>query len=191
MAKLILPGIATILISLLLIIPALRQGEYDFKLDITKPKSGELEKLHVENTIFNITNADNKVQNFIAQNIDETVPGSKIIKFAHPEGTLPHGLQEWFNIKSPTGSYNQNDNILQLTDNVDIFYSEGMNISLVNLTFDVDEKHGYSRNPVSGQGLFGDINAEGFDFYNDQGLLIFTGKTYLKVNQESLKSRNQ
>lgn len=190
-AKLFLPGAAAILISLLLIIPAIRQGEYDIKLDITKPKAGEMEKLHMENTIFNITGADNKVQNFTADNIDETTPGSKIIKLINPEGTLPSGISDWVNVKSPTGFYNQNDNTLQLTDNVDIFYSGGMNVNVFDLAFDFNAKYGHSRSPVSGQGLFGDIQSEGFDFYSDQSLLVFTGHTHLKIREESFKTRNQ
>ena len=46
LAKLFLPGAAALLISLLLIFPNLRQQSYDIKLDITRPKRGELEKLH-------------------------------------------------------------------------------------------------------------------------------------------------
>ncbi|MFR8206612.1 MAG: hypothetical protein ACLU99_09995 [Alphaproteobacteria bacterium] len=75
-----MPSIAAVLIGLLLVFPSLKKDTRDFKLDITRPKQGELEKLHVENTVFYITDKDNKVNNFLAQNIDETAPGSKIIK---------------------------------------------------------------------------------------------------------------
>ena len=43
---------------------------------------------NVENTVFYITDKDNKVNNFLAQNIDETAPGSKIIKLTAPEGLI-------------------------------------------------------------------------------------------------------
>ena len=89
LAKLLLPGLAAVLISLLLIIPSLQQHEYEFKIDITKPQAGEMEKLHMENSIFDITDKDNQVQHFTARNIDETSPGSKLIKLTRPEGTIP------------------------------------------------------------------------------------------------------
>lgn len=190
LAKLVLPGVATILISLLLIIPNLTQKNYDLKFDITKPKSGELEKLHMEKTVFYITDKNNQVNNFTAENIDETAPGSKLIKLNHPEGILPSAQEAWVNIKSPTGYYNQNDNTLQLTDNVELFYSEGMNINVFDVNFDFKTSHGHSDSAVTGQGVFGDVQAEGFDFYSDTGIFTFNGKTNLKIKEESFKRNN-
>lgn len=54
LAKLLLPSIAAVLIGLLLVFPSLKKDTRDFKLDITRPKQGELEKLHVENTVFTL-----------------------------------------------------------------------------------------------------------------------------------------
>lgn len=191
MAKLVLPGVATILISLLIIIPNLSQNVYDIKLDITKPKSGELEKLHMEKVVFNITDKNNKVNNFTAAGIDETSPGSKVVKLIDPEGIVPVKGDAWTNLKSPTGFYDQNQNTIRLTDNVELFYSEGMNIYTFDVEYDFKRTYGWSRSPVSGQGIFGDIKAEGFDFYTETGILTFLGKTDLKINQENLKSREQ
>ena len=83
-AKLLLPSAAAVLIGLLLVFPSLKKDIRDFKLDITRPKQGELEKLHVENTVFYITDKNNRVNNFIAERIDETEPGSKLIKLIKP-----------------------------------------------------------------------------------------------------------
>ncbi len=190
LAKLLLPGFAAILISLLLIIPSLQDHQYDFRIDITKPKAGEMEKLHMENTVFNITDQDNQVQHFTAKNIDETEPGSKLIKLNQPEGTLPAENNEWLNIKSPTGYFNQNNNTLKLQDGVEAFYSAGMNMSVPDLVFDFNKQYGHSQSHVSGQGVFGDIESEGFEYYKKKNLLIFTGKTYIKVREDSFKSRN-
>ena len=74
-AKLVLPSFAAVLVGMLILFPALQQNEKDIFLDITRPKKGELEKLHVEKTILNITDKENKFHNFTAENIDETSPG--------------------------------------------------------------------------------------------------------------------
>ena len=190
LAKLLLPGLAAVLISLLLIIPSLQQYKYDFKIDITKPKAGEMEKLHMENTVFDITDKDNQVQHFSARNIDETAPGSKLIKLTGPEGTIPAANQEWLNIKSPTGYFDQNANTLKLQDGVEMFYSEGMNVEIPDFIFDFHQQYGHSQSHVSGQGVFGSIEAEGIEYYKKKSLLIFTGKTYIKVREDSFKSRN-
>lgn len=191
LAKLFLPGAAALLISLLLIFPNLRQQSYDIKLDITRPKRGELEKLHMENTTFYITDKNNRVTNLTATNIDETAPGSKLIKLNQPEGIIPSSDTAWINIKSPTGFFNQTENILKLTDGVEMFYSDGMSVNTFEAEFNFSTSVGSGRSHVSGQGVFGDIEAEGFELYNQTGVLVFIGPADLKIREESFNSEKQ
>ena len=185
--KLILPCIAAALLSLLFIIPTLKKDLSKFAIDITRPKAGELEKLHVENTIFFITDKDNKVHNFTADNIDETEPQSKLVKIANPKGMLPINEKAWFDVKSPTGYYNQEENTLTLADNVKIVYSEGMNIDASDITYNFKDFKGYSEKPVKADGFLGKLNAQGLEFNSKTEILIFKGKTNIKIKEESLK----
>ena len=185
LAKLALPSIAAILIVLLLLFPSLRQDARDFKLDITRPKQGELEKLHVENTIFYITDKDNKVNNFVASNIDETAPGSKLVKLTKPEGILPVDKDRWINIKAPIGFFNQKNNLLELKEQVEMFYSEGMNVITSSAFFDFNNSKGYGNKPIKGQGFLGDLKAEGFEFSSKDDILIFKGHNDITIKEES------
>ena len=124
LTKLLLPAIAALLIGLLILFPSLKKTNDEFSIDITFPKKGELEKLHMENTVFYITDKNNKVNNFTAQNVDETEPGSKLVKLIDPDGVLPSEDGSWINIKSPVGYFDQNTNILNLINQVDVFYSD-------------------------------------------------------------------
>ena len=191
LAKLLLPGAAALLISLLLIFPNLRQQAYDIKLDITRPKSGELEKLHMEKAAFYITDKNNRVTNLTAVNIDETSPGSKLIRLNAPEGIIPGSGDTWVNIKAPTGFFNQTDNILKLTDQVEMFYSEGMSVNTFEADFNFTTSTGSGRTPVDGQGVFGDIKAAGFDLYNRTGVLVFIGPADIKIREESFNAGNK
>lgn len=67
LTKLLLPAIAALLIGLLILFPSLKKTNDEFSIDITFPKKGELEKLHMENTVFYITDKNNKVNNFTAK----------------------------------------------------------------------------------------------------------------------------
>ena len=190
LTKLLLPSLAALLIGLLIIFPSLKQTNDEFTIDITLPKKGELEKLHMENTIFYITDKDNKVNNFTAQNVDETAPGSKLIKLTNPDGVLPMKEEAWVNIKSPLGYYNQNTNILTLQNNVDMFYSDGMTGKTEEMTFDFNAGKGWGNKEVTSEGVFGTLQSQGFEFYSKKNLLIFMGKTYITVEEESLKDNN-
>ncbi len=188
-AKLILPSTAAVLIGLLLIYPSLKTDTKDFKLDITRPKKGELEKLHVENTVLYVTDKNNRINNFVAQNIDETEPGSKLIKLTSPEGLLPVSDAAWANIKSPTGYFDQNKNTVTLTDNVEIFYSEGMVLQTPEATFDFNKSLGFGRQGVTADGYFGSLQADGFEFSTNDDILVFTGHSNITIKEESLKGK--
>lgn len=186
-AKLALPSLAGVLVAILLIFPSLHQDARDFSLDITRPKKGELEKLHIENTVFYITNKNNKVNNFIASNIDETEPGSKLIKLTKPEGIMPLNNKNWVNIKAPQGFFNQNTNLLELQQNVEMFYSEGMNIVTEQAFFDFNSSQGYGNKPILGDGFIGKIQSEGFEFTAKDDILIFKGHSNITIKEESFK----
>ena len=187
MAKLLLPGFAAILISMLLIFPSLQEHQYDFKIDITKPKAGEMEKLHMENTVFNITGQDNQVQHFTAQNIDETEPGSKLIKLTNPKGIIPTAKGPWYNIEAPIGYYDQNKQTLRLEQNVDVIYSDGMMGKTQAMTYDFKTETAVSTTPTHADGTFGSLDSQGFKFYNTKDLIIFTGKTHIVIDESQIK----
>ena len=136
--KIALPSAAALLIGMLIIIPSLQTEGEKLAIDITRPKKGELEKLHMEQTSFYITDVNNKVNNFNADNIDETEPGSKLLKLKNPSGILPNTDNTWINIQSPTGYYNQNTSLLRLLDGVEVFYSNGATATSEEMFFDFD-----------------------------------------------------
>lgn len=189
MIKLLFPSIAAVLIGTLLIFPSLKHDIRDLKLDITRPKKEELEKLHVENTVLYVTNKDNQVNNFTARNIDEIEPGSKIIKLSFPEGMLPVSLTGWVNLKSLSGYFDQSTNIIKLTDSVEMFYNEGVEVHSDEVYYDFNQEKGYSNSPVAAEGIFGTLLAEGFEFSNKDNILTFTGHNDIVIHEESLKDR--
>ncbi|MBE6452658.1 MAG: hypothetical protein E7012_04135 [Alphaproteobacteria bacterium] len=187
LTKLAFPAIAALLIGTLLLYPVINKDVRDFQLDITLPKKGELEKLHITNTTFYVTDKNNKVSNFIASNVDETSPGSKLIKLTKPEGIIPQDDERWINIKAPTGFFNQNKNLLELQKDIDVFYSEGMTLNTTSAFYDFNSARGYGDAPITGQGFLGDFSSQGFEIISQDDILILKGKTSINIKEESLK----
>lgn len=187
MSKLLLPAIAAMIIGLLLIIPHLKDIAQDIAFDITKPKLGELEKLHVENTTFYITDAENQISNFYTSGIDETLPGSKLIKLDKPEGTVRTKNNNWIKLKSKIGFYNQTANSLNLEEKTKVSFSQGMDVETESLTYDFDKSYGHTNSPINGSGTLGEIKSEGLEFFEKTGVIIFKGKTFIKINEENIK----
>ena len=187
LAKLILPSFAAVLVALLLIFPSLQNNGKEFLLDVTLPKKGELEKLHVEQTVLNITDKKNRVNNFTADNIDETEPGSKLIKLTNPKGIIPTAKGPWYNIEAPIGYYDQNKQTLRLEQNVDVIYSDGMMGKTQAMTYDFKTETAVSTTPTHADGTFGSLDSQGFKFYNTKDLIIFTGKTHIVIDESQIK----
>ena len=130
----------------------------------------------MENTVFYITDKHNKVNNFTAKNVDETEPVSKRVKLIDPDGVLTSEDGSWINIKSPVGYFNQNTNVLDLINQVDVFYSDGMTARTEEATFDFKAGKGWGDKEVTYEGGFGTLQSQGSAVYTEIGLLIFTGK---------------
>ena len=189
--KLLLPAVAAALAGLLIILPGLKDRSGDLQLNIPKPKSGELEKLHMENTVFYVTDDKNQVNNFTAETIDETEPGSKLIKLIKPEGLLPSDGNEWISIKSPIGFYDQNKRLLWLDNKVNMVYSDGMTATTQTVFYDSAAAKAYSRTSVDAKGYFGTLKSEGFEYYKNNRVIIFTGKSKIVIRQENFEENQK
>lgn len=186
LAKLALPSIAAVLAVMLLLIPVLKKDAKEFGLDFAIGE-GEIEKLNVEKTTIYVTDKNNRVNNFVATNVRETAAGSKLYDLTTPEAIMPSSDDEWINIKSPSGRFNQKNSILKLNNTVEIFYSRGMNIQTQEASFDFKKSFASSNTTITGEGFIGQINSQGFEFDGNKNIMTFLGKTHIIINEDSLK----
>lgn len=184
--KLALPSLAALFIALLIIIPQLKNDISDIASSSIVPKKGELEKFHMENGAFYITDNKNTVNNFHAETLDETEAGSKIIKMIKPQGTLPNTKQEEIKISAPIGYYNQNNKLLTLQQGVNIDYSTGVIAKTEEIHVDFNTGKAYGNHPITTTSNDAKIQAQGFEYYKDKNLLIYTGKNHTVINTENI-----
>ena len=182
LTKLVLPAFAALLIGLLIILPQIKKNLNDTVSDIIMPHKGELEKFHMEKSVFYITDNKNLVNNFHADTLDETQAGSKIIKLTNPRGLLPTEDNKEIRITAPVGFYNQTTKLLTLSQNVQITYSSGMTTDTEELFFDFDKGKGYGLKPVVTKSETANITSRGFEYYKDKNLLVYTGKRCILWN---------
>lgn len=177
--KLLLPAIAALLVGLLIIMPYLRKNINDITTNLITPQKGELEKFHMVKGNFYITDFKNIVNNVHADTLDETEAGSKIIQMTNPEGTFPSASGKETTIKAPLGFYNQNTKMLNLQNSVNLVYDKKMTTNTEEMFFDFNINKGYSIKPVTTKSDTIDVKSQGFEYYKDKNLLIYTGKTHI------------
>ena len=182
--KLSLPALAALLTGSLIVIPQLKKNLHDIADEIITPQKGELEKFHMENSVFYITDYKNIVNNFNADFLDETEPGSKIIKLTNPTGTIPTEQKEEIHIKAPTGFYDQINKLLKLQDGVKLYYSAGITADTAEIFFDFKINKAYGNQPIVTKSDKAEINAEGFEYYKDKNLLVYTGKSHATIQAD-------
>lgn len=174
--KICFPAVAAALIGLLAIFPSLQERD-EFSIQISKPTRQDLEKLHMENTVLYVTDKANRVNSFTAENIDETAPGSQLVKFKNPIGKIPTSDTEWLDITAPTGFYDQKTKIISLNEDVNIKHSGGTVGKTTEMFYDSDKSKAHGSKPLQINGDTGSINTQGFEYYTNKEHIIFTGKT--------------
>lgn len=186
LAKLFLPGLAAILAVTLLVFPSLKDDIQEFALEFSISNS-DIEKMNIEKTTIYVTDDKNRVNNFTASQIKETSAGSKLYDLISPEAIMPLDNNEWINIRSASGIYNQQTAILHLQNNVEAFYSKGMSVQTTEAYFNFNTSFGYTNKAVTGDGFLGKIKSEGFEFSATKNSITFLGKTQIIINEESFK----
>ena len=184
LAKLILPTIAAAIFGIMMTFPYLKNTQTNLDFDVTLPKKGELEKLHVENTIFNITDKDNKVSNFTADHIDETEPQSKIIKLVNPKGKLPLKNGDFAKINSTSGFYDQANNRISMLDEVFINYNDETEIKTSRATYDFNQHLAKGNAPIEADGVHGKMKAKSFEFDTKNEIYKLFGNSFLHIKRQ-------
>ena len=182
--KICFPAIAAALIGILAVLPNLQERD-EFSIQISKPTRQELEKLHMENTVLYVTDKANRVNSFTAENIDETAPGSQLVKFKNPVGKIPTSDTEWLDITAPTGFYNQKNKLISLNEDVNIKHNSGTVGKTSEMFYDSNKSLAYGNKPTIIEGDSGTINAQGFKYYTNKEHIIFTGKTEIHTSPTS------
>lgn len=186
--KIMFPAVAAALVGLLAVIPSL-QDRNEFSIKISKPLRNEIEKLHVENSVLYVTDKSNRVNTFTAENIDETSPGSQLVKLQNPRGKMPTSDEHWIDIEAPTGFYDQNTKVFSLVDTVVAKYSDNMTAKTKEMYYDSNESRAFGNKPITANGKFGHVNAEAFEYLTDRELLRLKGKTNIVTDATQFGSK--
>ena len=191
-AKLMMPSLAALLIALIVVAPNLKKNNVIAEYDITTPKKGELEKLHVEDTTFSISDKDGKVSLFSADYMDETEAGSKIVKIINPKGTIP--LQEenhFVKVSAKIGFFNQLESYVRLEEKVRAVYDEKTTIETEQAEYDFKKAYGQGNKQLYAYGEWGKLWADGFSYDKKNDVLYLQRKSKLLHDESVLRAFKQ
>lgn len=187
--KIVLPCIAAALLGVMVVMPNIKKS-VDLSENVTLPKKGEMEKLHIEQTVFNTIDSKNRVNKLFADNVDETEAGSQIYKIINPKAIIPtdNGHTD---VTSDIGYFDQNSNVLQLEKNVKAVVDEDTVITTLRANYDFKQEKGWGTDPVFAKGSWGDMQAEAFDYDKIAQILVLKGNNRITTDKGILTAKEE
>ena len=171
--KLGFPCIAAALLGVMVVIPNIKKS-VDLQDNITMPRKNELEKLHIEETVFSAIDDKNRVNTVVADSVDEVEPGSQKVKFKNPKGQIPTDDGN-IDITADIGYFTQQENVLELENNVKAVVHEKTTIHTERVVYDFNNEFGYGKEPIEAVGDWGTLKAPEFTFDKKSDILTLIG----------------
>lgn len=184
--RLALPSVAALLVGGVLIWPSLKDNTFIQSVDLTLPKKSELEKLHIEHTVFSVTDQDNKISTFTADSIDETEAGSRVLKMINPKGKIPMENNKIIDAKSHIGFYDQQNSSFRAVERVQAVYNQETTVLTEEALYDFKKSFGKGEKKVYAFGSWGKLWATGFEYDKTKNLLTLKGHSKIESGGRTL-----
>ena len=184
--KLFMPCLTALLLGLGVILFDFETNEENL-LNLADDERVYFEKFRMKNTVFELTEKDNKFSVIKAIEVEEKDAGSKIYDLDHPDAqTIDKG--KVITLNAQRGVYNQNTQILDLYIQVAGNYDGEIDIKTESATYNFETEKGFGNEKVTGEGERRSFEADRFAFDNKNGVIELWGNVYLKGDDLELKS---
>ncbi len=188
-AKFCLPIIATALIVAIAVWPELSE-QSRFSLKASAVDRSDAENLQMLNARFTGVDTSRRPFAVTADSADQSDVMSPDIALDAPKADILLGNGTWVALTATIGNFNREQQLLELTGNVNLFHDRGYEFRTKSAVFDLTAGDAIGIEPVEGQGPFGHLKAEGFRIFNRGERVEFTGKSQLTIKPYSGKLAN-
>ena len=177
--KVLLPAAAAVFIMLLLAWPELTPGKDGLDLDLSELAIDQPEGVTMLNARF--TGLDSRNQPFLvtADVASQATETDSIITLELPKADITLKDGTWVALSAQDGLYDRKRQTVDLVGQVSFFHDKGFELHTERARFDLDKGTAMSRETVTGQGVFGQIEATGFDSFEQGDRIIFSGPSRL------------
>lgn len=182
--KLGFPCVAAAILGVMLVMPNIKKS-VELQDDVTIPRKNEMEKLHIEQTVYYATDSENRVSTITADSVDEIAPGAKEVKINTPRADISTANGK-IKVAADTGFFNQEENILKLRQDVAAYDEKGTKIKTSAAEYDFKKEYGHGSERLGAEGDWGDLEAQGFEFFKAENILVLKGRHVVTTSQGTL-----
>jgi lipopolysaccharide export system protein LptC len=179
--KFMLPAIAAALLLLVIAWPRIQTGLDRLRLSFTRLDLTEARDLRMVNARFSGIDKRHRPYVLTADVARQMPDRNDLMALEGPKGDLTLQSGAWLAVTSYTGVYLTQGQLLDLFGDVKLFHDRGYELTTDTAHIDMAQGTAEGNDAVQGQGVFGDITADGFRLLDHGQTIIFTGKAKLHI----------
>ena len=187
LTKLAMPAVACGLLLLIAAWPRLESVFETVRFDVPRIDLSEARDLHMAKARYTGIDRDNRPFTITAD-MARQQPGAgsrpgvdNVIALERPKGDLTTASGNWLELSSKTGLYQPQPQLLDLFGEVALFQDKGNEFHSTTAHIDMAAGTAQGDEPVTGQGPFGTVTAQGFRILERGDTIIFTGRAKLEI----------
>jgi len=183
--KFVLPVVALVTVGYLIYWWYIHNREAVITVVTPDKPSATPPMITVNNFKYSSTDSQNRPYTIVADSAAQ--PQNKaidIIDLVRPQANFTLSGNHWMTITAQNGTYHRNADTVDLNGNVTLDHDTGLSFHTNSAQVDMKAKVAAGSEPVQGQNATSEINAQGFRILDDGDVIIFTGKTLLKLHSK-------
>ncbi len=179
--KICLPAGALALAGLVVLWPQLQVSDKGFRLGIAGVGPQDADNLRMVNARFAGLNKKSLPYTVTAPLAVQDGPEADEIQLSSPKTDITLKDGSWLAVTADKGRYLQSRQTLDLFGMVNLFHDSGYEFQSTRAHIDLVAGTAHGDQPVTGQGPFGELTAEGFRVFDKGKTIHFTGTAKLVI----------
>ncbi len=188
--KFVLPAVAFLLVTLVMLWPQIKQTKKDVTRSIMSSLSVEdIENLQIVRPRYTGVDAGDRPFMLTADLARQETAKADLVTLTAPKADITLEDGAWLAMTAKAGAYYQKAKILHLTGEVSLFHDDGYTVQTGEARIDFNTGNAEGDLPVIGEGPLGTLRSEGFRVYDKGARMMFIGRTRLVIyiDDEGLK----
>lgn len=180
--KFVLPAIAFLLVTLVMLWPQIKETEKGVARSIMSSLSVEdIENLQIVQPRFSGVDEGDRPFMLSADLARQETAKADLVTLTAPKADIALEGGGWLAMTAEAGAYYQKDKVLHLTGEVSLFHDGGYSVQTGEARIDLKSGDAEGYQPVIGEGPLGTLRSEGFRVYDKGDRMMFTGKSRLVI----------
>ncbi|MEQ8604979.1 MAG: LPS export ABC transporter periplasmic protein LptC [Marivibrio sp.] len=182
--KVLLPTVAVALVLLVAAWPLIVEQEARFADALSGADRRAAENLEVRNARYTGIEEDGQPFTVTAESMHQESVDATVVELVGPKADILLANGAWVAVTAANGTLNRAAQVLELTDDVNVFHDLGYEFRTQQAILDLVGGSAFGGLPVEGQGPFGYIEGEGFRVEGRGDRIKLTGKSKVVIYPE-------